>query len=264
MMFEIDKEKFGSFLAAQRKENGFTQKELAEKLFLSDKAVSKWERGLSLPDITLLMPLAELLGITVTELLEGRRIEDSDKLDAAQIENLVKKALVYPENLPEKPRELKKKHWLILGFCTLAVILECAALFVSAGSFAALMQNELFYGIFVVQLLSLGFGVHFWITAKEQLPSYYDENKISCYSSGMFEMNFPGVCFNNRNWCQILRVGRIWTVLGATVYPACCAGIDMLLPDTWVWRLILSIFLPLAFCDGGLFIPMYYVCKKYT
>ena len=47
-MFEIDKEKFGLFLAQLRKEKGWTQKELAERLFLSDKAVSKWERGDSL------------------------------------------------------------------------------------------------------------------------------------------------------------------------------------------------------------------------
>ncbi len=53
-LFEIDKEKFGSFVAQLRREKGLTQKDLAEKLFLSDKAVSKWERGLSLPDIRLL------------------------------------------------------------------------------------------------------------------------------------------------------------------------------------------------------------------
>lgn len=46
-MFEIDKNAFGFFLSEQRKEKGYTQRELAEKLFVSDKAVSKWERGVS-------------------------------------------------------------------------------------------------------------------------------------------------------------------------------------------------------------------------
>ena len=50
-MYEIDKEKFGTFLSQLRREKGMTQKDLAEKLFVSDKAVSKWERGLSLPEI---------------------------------------------------------------------------------------------------------------------------------------------------------------------------------------------------------------------
>jgi len=56
-MFDIDKQRFGEFLAALRREKGLTQKELAQRLYLSDKAVSKWESGLSLPDVTLLIPL---------------------------------------------------------------------------------------------------------------------------------------------------------------------------------------------------------------
>ena len=57
-MFALDKEQFGSFVAQLRKEKGLTQKELAQRLFLSDKAVSKWETGNSLPDVSLLVPLA--------------------------------------------------------------------------------------------------------------------------------------------------------------------------------------------------------------
>ncbi len=63
-MYEIDNQKFGAFVAMLRKEKGYTQKELAERLFLSDKAVSKWERGLSLPDIALLEPLAQIIFYT--------------------------------------------------------------------------------------------------------------------------------------------------------------------------------------------------------
>ena len=70
-MYEIDKEQFGTFLSQLRRERGMTQKDLAERLYISDKAVSKWERGLSLPDIALLQPLAELFGVSITELLGG-------------------------------------------------------------------------------------------------------------------------------------------------------------------------------------------------
>lgn len=94
-MFEIDKTQFGEFLASQRKRKGYTQKELAQKLFISDKAVSKWERGLSMPDISLLMPLADVLEVTVTELLEGRRMENAGGIDTDQVENLVKKVLSF-------------------------------------------------------------------------------------------------------------------------------------------------------------------------
>ena len=72
-MNDIDKERFGGFLARLRREKNLTQRELAERLFVSDKAVSKWERGLSLPDVGLLLPMADCLGVTVTELLRGER-----------------------------------------------------------------------------------------------------------------------------------------------------------------------------------------------
>ncbi|MBC5733873.1 helix-turn-helix transcriptional regulator [Lawsonibacter sp. NSJ-51] len=62
----MDKARFGAFVAGLRREGGMTQKELAQRLFVSDKAVSKWERGLSMPDVALLAPLSELLGVTVT------------------------------------------------------------------------------------------------------------------------------------------------------------------------------------------------------
>ena len=92
-MFEIDKERFGAFLLELRKEKGYTQKQLAEKLFVSDKAVSKWERGLSLPDITLLGPLAEILGVTVTELLQAQRISEEKTLTKPEVDALVSGSL---------------------------------------------------------------------------------------------------------------------------------------------------------------------------
>ena len=59
-MHTIDKEQFGRFVAALRKDRGLTQKDLAQQLYLSDKAVSKWETGGSVPDIAVLPPLAEV------------------------------------------------------------------------------------------------------------------------------------------------------------------------------------------------------------
>lgn len=58
----MTKEQLGRFIAEHRKGKEFTQKDLAEKLCVTDKAVSKWERGLSFPDVTLLQPLADCIG----------------------------------------------------------------------------------------------------------------------------------------------------------------------------------------------------------
>ena len=74
----------GTFIAELRKERQMTQKELAAKLGVTDKAVSKWERSLSCPDIALLMPLAEALGVTVSELLSGRQQASEAEERAAQ------------------------------------------------------------------------------------------------------------------------------------------------------------------------------------
>ena len=93
----LDKEKVGAFLAQLRKEKGYTQKELAEKLYVSDKAVSKWERALSMPDIALLTPLARCLGVSVTELLQGERIPQDSALAPAEVERLVGGALELSE-----------------------------------------------------------------------------------------------------------------------------------------------------------------------
>lgn len=88
-MYQINNEKFGQFLAEIRKEKQMTQKELAEKLFVSDKTVSKWERGNSMPNVTLLIPIADVLGITVTELLKGEKLREEKTLNSDEVENLL-------------------------------------------------------------------------------------------------------------------------------------------------------------------------------
>lgn len=71
----MDPEKFGAFVALCRKEKNMTQLELAQELKVTDKAVSRWERGKGFPDISLLVPLAEDLDITVLELMNSERRE---------------------------------------------------------------------------------------------------------------------------------------------------------------------------------------------
>ena len=69
----MENNKIGSFILELRKEKGLTQQELGDKLFVTDKAVSKWERGLSLPDVSILEKLAEELEVDVSEILRGSR-----------------------------------------------------------------------------------------------------------------------------------------------------------------------------------------------
>ena len=71
----MDAEKTGKIISERRKKLNMTQKELADKLHITDKAVSKWERGLSFPDISVLIPLAEILNISLYDLLKGENNE---------------------------------------------------------------------------------------------------------------------------------------------------------------------------------------------
>ena len=70
----MNQEKIGKFIFTLRKERGLTQEELATKLGITKNAVSKWERGISLMDMSLLNPLCDILGISITELLNGEKI----------------------------------------------------------------------------------------------------------------------------------------------------------------------------------------------
>lgn len=89
----MNQEKIGKFIAECRKERNLTQKELAEKLGVTDKAISKWENGRCMPDISLLKSLTSELGITINELLAGERIieEDMEEKSEENIFALLKK-----------------------------------------------------------------------------------------------------------------------------------------------------------------------------
>lgn len=72
----MDARKIGKFISERRKTMNLTQNELADKLYITDKAVSKWERGLSFPDISILIPLAEILDVSLYDLLKGGKDDE--------------------------------------------------------------------------------------------------------------------------------------------------------------------------------------------
>lgn len=84
----MNQEKIGRFIAECRKQNGYTQASLAEKLAITDRAVSKWENGKSLPDASIMLELCELLKINVNELLIGEHITMESYKEKAE-QNLI-------------------------------------------------------------------------------------------------------------------------------------------------------------------------------
>lgn len=74
----MDRAKIGSFIATCRRRKNLTQEQLAERLGISNKSISKWENGICLPDAALYEPLCDILDITINELFAGQRINDVD------------------------------------------------------------------------------------------------------------------------------------------------------------------------------------------
>lgn len=254
-MPEIDRENFGKFIQELRKEKGYTQKELAQKLFLSDKAVSKWERGISLPDIQILIPLADILGATVTELLEGKRLEGREEMKAGEVEKLVKKALTLSGEPQKCGRKELQRRGLVFGAGLMAAAWEVWLLARLGDTLAEGFPGSVFLG----EILTIIFGAYFWFGVRERLPAYYDENRISFYSHGIFKMNIPGVSFNNRNWPHIVRAMRIWSVAGMAAMPLAALVFHWLLPDARF--LAEKLFLLLFLC--GMFVPIYLTGRQW-
>lgn len=251
-MEAIDREKFGAFVAARRKELGLTQQELADKLFLSNKAVSKWETGQSMPDIALLEPLAQCLRVSVAELLRGERIEERP-MEAEEAETLVGRALQFADDGAQQDKH--RRHWQIawtvstvLGFWGLC------SLFWNGVSRAELVNT-----VFLTELLCLIFG--FWAVffAPARLPRHYDENKVTSFSQGPVRMNLTGIRFHNGNWPHILSALRWWLVIVPVVFPTVYG---LLRSGVTRWGTAWELGVTLTACLG-LFIPVMVVAKKY-
>lgn len=108
----MDAKVTGCFIAQLRKELGLTQKELAEKLEVTDKAISRWETGKGLPDTSLLKPLAEIFGVSVGELLSGKRMDDSQI--KSQADHIILESLGYEERQEKWKGILRYVFWGIL------------------------------------------------------------------------------------------------------------------------------------------------------
>jgi transcriptional regulator with XRE-family HTH domain len=158
----MDQIKVGKFIAACRKEQGMTQANLAEKLGISDRAISKWETGKSMPDTGIMLELCEHLKINVNELLSGEKIM-AELYDKRAEENL----LEMRRQVEEKNRQLLRTEYLVsfptviagVFMCLVASYLEMPVwLRVALIAVAAVM-------IFVVAFIAVGI---------EQKAGYYE------------------------------------------------------------------------------------------
>ena len=123
----MDQVKVGKFIAVLRKEQGMTQEALGRKLGVTNKTVSRWENGNYMPDIELLVPLGEELGVSVNELLAGERLDDAAFRKQAD-ENLVEAVRESAFTVKERTEFFKKKWRRSASgslFCTQRCAVRC-------------------------------------------------------------------------------------------------------------------------------------------
>ena len=118
----MDQIKIGRFIAKLRKEQKMTQFDLATKIGVTDRAVSKWENGRGLPDISLISALCEALEISIDELLEGERVEDSEKLKIAR------KNLFHILGEREHEKRKSKKLFTLVSVLLIIAVTMCIVL----------------------------------------------------------------------------------------------------------------------------------------
>ena len=128
--------KIGKFIAECRKEKGLTQLQLAEKLGITDKAVSKWERGVTMPDTSIMLDLCAILGISVNSLLSGEKI-DMEKNDKKN-EQLF---LDMSKEIEQKNKTIRTSMWLIMIVSMISLLggLAIAAFLIPEGIWQLVM-----------------------------------------------------------------------------------------------------------------------------
>ena len=125
----------GKFIAELRKEHGFTQEQLGDKIGVTNKTVSRWETGTYLPPVDVLLTMSELFGVSIHEILSGKRLSKEEYIETAE-ENLKQAIKATSFSLKEKTEYFKKK-WLkehiammvlwgicIIGFFIAGIILS--------------------------------------------------------------------------------------------------------------------------------------------
>lgn len=114
----MDPKKTGIIISEARKKLKMTQKDLADVLYVSDKAVSKWERGLCFPDISVLIPLTEILKINLYDLLRGEKVNKED------VEETLKNTINYSNNEIKR----KKKKYIVISTIIISIIALISAI----------------------------------------------------------------------------------------------------------------------------------------
>ena len=172
----IDQIKIGKFIAAKRKEKSLTQTEVAKRLGITDRAVSKWERGLALPDASIMLNLCSILGINITELLTGEEAMEEDYKDLLTGEEAMEED--YKDKAEKLILEIRKKeeenNRYLLRLETVIGVLATVSCLTIIFTAAFLTPGTVLMSFLVlIALLILFIGIYFALNI-ERDAGYYE------------------------------------------------------------------------------------------
>ena len=197
----MDQLKIGRFIAECRKEKNLTQLQLAEMLNITDKAISKWERGLSLPDASIMLALCDILGISVNELLSGEKIsmENGNEKNEQLLLDMAKE-------IEKKNRIIWASMWAIMIVSITALIagLLIAALLIPEGPW----QLVAILGICVVFLVPCFYALKLEVSIGAYKCKTCGHEIVPTYAQALNAMHMGTTRYlmcpqcNRKRWCK--------------------------------------------------------------
>ena len=193
--------KIGRFIAECRKNEGLTQMQLAERLNITDKAISKWERGISMPDSSIMLELCDILRISVNELLSGEKIMTENTNQ--QNEQLL---LEMTKELERKSKTIWRAMWAIMTVSIVALFsgLVIAAFLIPEG----IWQLVAILGISIVFLIPCFYALKLEVSVGAYKCKVCGQEIVPSYAQALNAMHWGTTrCLkcpkcNKRSWCK--------------------------------------------------------------
>ena len=197
----MDQLKIGKFIADCRKRKNLTQMQLAEKLGITDKAVSKWERGVAMPDTSIMLELCNILGISVNELLSGERINMEN--DNQKTEQLL---LDMAKELEKKNKTIWSSMWAIM---IISITVLIAGIFIAAFLIPeGIWQLITILGSCVVFLIPCFYALKLEVSVGAYKCKNCGHEIVPTYKEAMNAMHMGFTRYlkcpncNKRTWCK--------------------------------------------------------------
>ena len=197
----MDQVKIGKFIAECRKKVNLTQMQLAEKLGITDKAVSKWERGIAMPDTSIMLELCDILGISVNELLSGEKIsvENNNQKNEQLLFDMAKE-------LEQKNKTVWKSMWVIMIISMTALFsgILIAAFLIPEG----VWQLLTIIGICIMFLIPCFYALKLEVSVGAYKCKNCGHEIVPTYKEAMNAMHMGFTRYlkcpkcNKRTWCK--------------------------------------------------------------